>query len=278
MKNLLIYLLLLSSIGCNISKYMSEPEESSFKTQERSSDNPTLDKCYIRRFTSETYQKQEGVYPIYTGGDIDASLLDTLTLVLSPTVKRLTYRLKTEDCRSSDPKDCMVLCYGTDPEKTLEIIVVKDTAKTELFEYRYFETQQIQDMGGLAVWEEIECALLDYNKLPIYFSPESSELHDEGKKTINSSLFELMEDEPNIRVEISSHTDARGEAEDNRNLSHKRAEAVAEHLISMGIQRSRLTAIGFGEDRLKNRCKDSVDCSEAEHLENERTEFRVVSN
>ncbi len=278
MKNLpACLILLLSSIGCNISNYMSEPEDSSFKTQTGSPDNPTFGKCYIRCFTPETYDIQEVGYPIYTGGDIDADLLDTLILELSPTVNNWVYKSETDDCRSSDPKDCLVLCHETRPAKSQEIIVVNDTTKTDLFETRHFEIRQIRDIGGATVWEEIECSLTDFNDLPIYFSPESSILDAEGKETINNFLLGLMKDKPNISVEISSHTDARGDAGRNRNLSQKRAEAVVQYLISRGIQRTRLTASGYGEDLLKNRCRDGVDCTEAEHLENERTEFRVLS-
>nr|MBS9767803.1 OmpA family protein [Flavobacteriaceae bacterium] len=56
----------------------------------------------------------------------------------------------------------------------------------------------------------------------------------------------------------------------------RRAQAVVDYLVSKGIQRSRLIAKGFGETRLVNKCSDGVNCSEAQHQQNRRTEFRII--
>jgi peptidoglycan-associated lipoprotein len=58
-------------------------------------------------------------------------------------------------------------------------------------------------------------------------------------------------------------------------LSQKRAQAAVDYIISKGIEKQRLTATGFGESRLKNHCKDGVECSEEEHAQNRRTEFKI---
>lgn len=87
-----------------------------------------------------------------------------------------------------------------------------------------------------------------------------------------------MKDKPNIRVEISSHTDSRGSSDVNKTLSQARAESVVNYLESKGITKSRLLANGYGEDRPINRCTNGVPCSETEHQENRRVEFRVLSN
>ena len=50
-----------------------------------------------------------------------------------------------------------------------------------------------------------------------------------------------------------------------------------EYLIAKGIDRSRLTARGFGETQLVNYCGNGVECTEAEHQQNRRSEFIVVS-
>ena len=81
----------------------------------------------------------------------------------------------------------------------------------------------------------------------------------------------------NVKVAISSHTDSRGSASANLQLSEQRAKAVANYLISKGINASRLVAKGFGETRLKNRCSDGLSCTEQEHAVNRRTEFRVLN-
>lgn len=75
-----------------------------------------------------------------------------------------------------------------------------------------------------------------------------------------------------------SHTDSRGNDAYNMSLSQQRANAVVNYLVSKGISRSRLSARGFGETRLVNRCSNGVKCSEADHKRNRRTEFRVIKN
>ena len=85
-------------------------------------------------------------------------------------------------------------------------------------------------------------------------------------------LVEILQDNPNISIELSSHTDVRGSDIYNLDLSQRRAESAVEYIISKGINRNRITAKGYGETRLvvKNAKTD------AEHQRNRRTEFKVV--
>jgi len=89
-------------------------------------------------------------------------------------------------------------------------------------------------------------------------------------------LLQLLIDNPNLIVEISSHTDSRGDSRYNQKLSQRRADAVATWLIQRGIKKERLVAVGYGETRLINACEIEEDCSEAAHQMNRRTEFRVL--
>jgi outer membrane protein OmpA-like peptidoglycan-associated protein len=59
-------------------------------------------------------------------------------------------------------------------------------------------------------------------------------------------------------------------------LSQQRANSVVNYLVSKGISRSRLTAKGYGETRLVNKCANGVECTEGQHQQNRRTEFRVI--
>jgi outer membrane protein OmpA-like peptidoglycan-associated protein len=81
---------------------------------------------------------------------------------------------------------------------------------------------------------------------------------------------------PNIKIEVMSHTDSRGTDDYNMKLSQKRAEAAVKYLIKKGIDKTRMTAQGYGESKLTNQCTDGVACSEAEHQANRRTEFKVT--
>ena len=89
-------------------------------------------------------------------------------------------------------------------------------------------------------------------------------------------LFNVLEDNPDLSIEIASHTDARGSDKFNQNLSQRRAEAIVRYLIEKGISKSRLRAKGYGESRPVNDCVDGKDCPEDLYQMNRRTEFRVV--
>ncbi len=93
---------------------------------------------------------------------------------------------------------------------------------------------------------------------------------------ILDNLVSTMNNNPSIRIELSSHTDSRASASYNMKLSQKRAEAAVNYLVSHGISRNRLVAKGYGETQLLNSCADGVDCTEAEHQANRRTEVRVL--
>ena len=96
----------------------------------------------------------------------------------------------------------------------------------------------------------------------------------DAKREIDTKLLPVLKD--GVRVEIASHTDSRGTAASNRDLSERRAQAVTNYLISKGINSSRIVSNGYGESQLLNRCADGVSCSEREHRANRRTQFRII--
>ena len=131
--------------------------------------------------------------------------------------------------------------------------------------------------GGITSWEEIDCKLLDPTVLPIFYEYNSARLTPASKKVIDETLLPILNSKP-VDIQIMSHTDSRGNDDYNMSLSQQRANSVVNYLVSKGISRSRLTAKGYGESRLVNRCANGVECSEGEHQRNRRTEFRVISN
>ncbi|RZK16223.1 MAG: OmpA family protein, partial [Pedobacter sp.] len=72
------------------------------------------------------------------------------------------------------------------------------------------------------------------------------------------------------------HTDSRGKDAYNLTLSQKRAESAVQYIISRGVNKNRITAKGYGETQLLNKCANNVSCSDAEHQLNRRTEFKIV--
>jgi outer membrane protein OmpA-like peptidoglycan-associated protein len=137
--------------------------------------------------------------------------------------------------------------------------------------------RELVKKGGITTWEEVDCALTqDAVLLPIYYDYNSAKLTPESERTIDDYLLKLMRDKPGLRIEIMSHTDSRGNDDYNMALSQQRAQSVVNYLVDKGISRDRLVAKGYGETRLKNRCANGVDCTEAEHQQNRRTEFRII--
>lgn len=131
--------------------------------------------------------------------------------------------------------------------------------------------------GGMTVWEEVDCELVgNANLLPIYYELNSAKLTPASERIIDKHLLTLMQDSPALRVEIMSHTDSRGSDEYNMALSQQRAQSVVNYLVGKGISRNRLVAKGYGETRLVNNCSNGVECSDAMHLKNRRTEFRIL--
>ena len=89
-------------------------------------------------------------------------------------------------------------------------------------------------------------------------------------------IVQAMENNSNVHIELGSHTDSRGSDKANAQLSEQRAKAAAEYIKSKITNPDRITFKGYGETRLINKCKDGVNCSEAEHQANRRTEFKIT--
>lgn len=84
----------------------------------------------------------------------------------------------------------------------------------------------------------------------IFYEFDKATLLSTSTKALDS-LVMLLNDNPNITIELAAHTDYKGSAEYNRNLSQRRAEAVVKYLIGKGIAADRLTPKGYGEEKPK---------------------------
>ena len=93
---------------------------------------------------------------------------------------------------------------------------------------------------------------------------------------ILDKVITVLNSNPKLTIEISSHTDSRSSETYNLTLSQKRAKTAVDYLISKGISKARLKALGFGESKLLNKCKNDIECTEEEHAINRRTEFKIV--
>ena len=82
---------------------------------------------------------------------------------------------------------------------------------------------------------------------------------------------------PDIIIELSSHTDDKGSEEYNLKLSQKRAESVVNYLISKGIDKNRVKPQGYGESQpiAPNKNKNGSDNPEG-RAKNRRTDFKII--
>ena len=85
-------------------------------------------------------------------------------------------------------------------------------------------------------------------------------LNTEAKQKLNLIVIKINEN-PATRLEIISHTDSKGDAKINLELSNKRSKAILDYLISKGVNKTILKVIGKGETELLNKCADGVPCS-----------------
>ncbi len=109
----------------------------------------------------------------------------------------------------------------------------------------------------------------------IYFDLNSDKLRTEGTQEL-SKLAQLLNTYTNVNIELSAHTDTRGEAKYNQDLSESRANAAALYLISKGVSKSRITAKGYGDKKPVNECLKGTSCSETKHKQNRRVEIRIT--
>jgi outer membrane protein OmpA-like peptidoglycan-associated protein/tetratricopeptide (TPR) repeat protein len=86
-------------------------------------------------------------------------------------------------------------------------------------------------------------------------------------------IVDMLKKNPNINIELSSHTDSRGSDYYNNILSQRRASAAANYIILNGINAKRVIAKGYGKSQLLNKC---IKCTEEENQMNRRTEFKVI--
>jgi outer membrane protein OmpA-like peptidoglycan-associated protein len=111
-------------------------------------------------------------------------------------------------------------------------------------------------------------------KTVTYFDYDKYNVKSEWHRDLNKILRTLKR-YPETTLHVGAHADSRGAKEYNQTLSEKRANAVVDYFAANGIDKTRITAVGFGEELILNRCSDGVVCPEEEHSKNRRAELKV---
>lgn len=181
-------------------------------------------------------------------------------------------------------KDGCIQFVGIQPNVEYEIVAAKEIIEPN---FRYLSTtarfttynivcpttvNQVMYLSYVEKGVGIEIPDIYYDLDKYFIRPDAARELDK--------IVKVLMDNPTIHVELGSHTDCRASYIYNETLSTNRAKAAVEYLVSRGISASRLTWKGYGESvlRVNCPCEGTVKsyCSEAEHQQNRRTEFKIT--
>jgi len=109
----------------------------------------------------------------------------------------------------------------------------------------------------------------------IYYNFDDASLRQEARDQLDL-VVQLLNQDPQMVIQLNSHTDSRGSNAYNLDLSQRRADNAVRYLVDRGIDPVRIETNGFGEEQLVNECADGVPCTEAQHQKNRRTEIVVL--
>lgn len=136
-------------------------------------------------------------------------------------------------------------------------------------------TTLIQDVTNISLDTTIFLDQLILEKVTvlenIYYDLAKADIRPDAALELDK-LVKILKDNPNIRIELSSHTDSRSGDDYNLALSQVRAQSAVDYLVSQGIAADRLVAKGYGETQLRIQNAQT----EEEHQTNRRTEFKVI--
>jgi outer membrane protein OmpA-like peptidoglycan-associated protein len=118
-----------------------------------------------------------------------------------------------------------------------------------------------------------------FNIKLIYFDLDKSNIRPQAEFEL-SKILDALNENPNMEIDVRSHTDCRQTAKYNLALSNRRAKSTIAWLVKKGIKANRLTGRGYGESQLINSCScepsDKSNCPEEEHQANRRSEFIIT--
>ncbi len=145
---------------------------------------------------------------------------------------------------------------------TTDTFDIQLTLKTDSILHLAFEISTNKNIGELLALN------------PIYFDFDKSNIRPDAAIELDK-VVEYLNKYPELKIELGSHTDARGPASYNQSLSDKRAASSAKYLKKRVSNPKRISHKGYGESKTTNGCNDKVNCTEAQHQMNRRTEFII---
>ena len=163
--------------------------------------------------------------------------------------------------------------YMFECEDEIQLMVSKEGYESKMIDIKLLEIDppllkiKLDPIEELIVEEKI---ILN----PIYFEFDKSNITNQAAFELDK-LVSIMKKYPEMIIRAESHTDNRGPASYNKLLSERRAKSTAQYVISMGIDESRISGVGMGEEDPEIDC--STGCSKDEYAKNRRSEFIIIS-
>ena len=106
----------------------------------------------------------------------------------------------------------------------------------------------------------------------IYFNFDKFNIRPDAEHELDRIVV-VMNEYPDMKINVGSHTDSRGKNSYNINLSNKRANSTIQYLVNKGISNNRISGNGFGEEQLTENCSSKINCTEFQHQLNRRSQF-----
>ncbi|WP_010520421.1 OmpA family protein [Aquimarina agarivorans] len=215
---------------------------------------------------------------IVTDAETRALLPNAKVVLFDANMDKIASTTADSDAKYSLPIDCDRKYVIRASKEAYEFTEV-NFASTEAFEFKH--NQPIQLRKGTAqlgvvtakVGDDL-AKLLQLN--PIYFDFDKSFIRPDAEIELQK-VISVMKEYPEMNIDVRSHTDSRAPFDYNMRLSTRRNKSTIKYIIDKGgISPARLTGRGYGETNLTNNCADGVECSEAQHQLNRRSEFIIL--
>jgi len=158
---------------------------------------------------------------------------------------------------------------GVQAGKDLKLVFEKEKYLNHTYDLSTKDILQSQDLVHDARVKEITDKA--YVLTDVHYATDKHDLLAPSQRAIDTTLLVFLVDNPDVIIEISSHTDNQASDSYNIKLSQRRADGVVKYLISKGIAPERLKPVGYGEN------KPRADNNTTEgRAENRRTEFKIL--
>lgn len=124
--------------------------------------------------------------------------------------------------------------------------VMLASASGYLNQYAKFRTEPSEQTEYYGIDFRLASRLLPESLPYVHYAFDSAELLPEAQSSLDE-LISILNDNPDIKIELSSHADRHGVADYNQKLSDRRAESAMNYLLKRGIEASRVRSLGYGQ-------------------------------